>query len=67
MGFDPTAVPLVREAFAPSRWPITAHSLNAPTECVLDDTPCLETELPLLLGRAFAPPSGWRDRLSQDR
>src|SRR5262245_14430090 len=60
MGFDPDRIPLLREAFRLSRWPITGVDPEAATECVVDGRRQLDSELAPVLGRAFAPPRGWR-------
>ena len=65
MGFEPARVPLVREAFRLEPWPITERSSEAPAECVADGRRSLESELEPLLGRPFAPPSGWKPVLAR--
>jgi hypothetical protein len=64
MGFDPERIALLREAFQLAKWPITDVRADTATECRIDGRSCLETELPPVLGRRFAPPRGWRQRLA---
>lgn len=64
MGFDPERIALLREAFRLAKWPITHAPADSPTECRVDGRARLETELAPVLGRPFAPPRGWRERLS---
>ena len=63
MGFDPDAIPLVRRAFSPMAWPITELSEDAPIECVENGVLRADREVEPVLGRPFAPPSGWRGHL----
>jgi hypothetical protein len=65
MGFDLTSIPLVREAFRSMVYGVTEHPLDRPSACVLDGTDVPEDELTPILGRPFAPPSGWGGRLVQ--
>lgn len=60
MGFDPDRIPLIREAFRLSKWPITELHEDSSTECVLDGRLCLENDLGPVLSRPFAPPRGWK-------
>lgn len=59
MGFDPARIPSTREAFRPHRLPLAdflPHDLDVHVDGVAIDP----TELPLLYGRPFCPPQGWR-------
>jgi uncharacterized protein (DUF362 family) len=58
MGFDPRRIPLVREAFSRTSYPIT----DFPAEKIVVRTAegaITPSELPLALGRPFRPPEGW--------
>jgi len=67
MGYDPSVLPMVREAFGPHRWPISADTLNGVT--VLDERCGREVGLsevePAVPG-GFAPHFGWVDLLRPD-
>jgi len=64
MGCDPERIALRREAFRLARWPITEVAPETATECVIDGQRRVESELAPVLGRPFAPPRGWRQRLA---
>jgi uncharacterized protein (DUF362 family) len=62
MGFDPRAIPLLREALRSGRYPLVAEP-GSPPEVVLNGRSVpLETVQPLPSG-PFQPPSGWRGHL----
>jgi hypothetical protein len=65
MGFDPSRIALVREAFGAAAGPITSWSADAPAECVVDGEPRAETALAPLLSRPFTPPAGWKAQLAR--
>lgn len=65
MGFDPAAIPLVREAIRPMRWPITSAGAGE-VDCVRDGTTLRDTGLAPVLGRPFRPPAGWRKHLRHE-
>ncbi len=60
MGFDPTRIPLVREAAARGA---SDGRPGPPPTIVLDAKPVAEEAVPPLLGRPFRPPRGWRHHL----
>jgi phenylacetate-CoA ligase len=61
MGFNPQAIPLIREAFAPMSYPLTSASL-APVEVVLNGVRQLETEV--MPDQPFVPAPGWLEHLA---
>jgi len=67
MGFDPAAIPLVRESFRTMRWPVATRDADDDIECVLDGAAVVDRELEPVLGRPFQPPAGWRDHLRRRR
>lgn len=58
MGLDPRRIPLLRNAFAPHRYPLAAF---APEEIVVDSEAGSEpaAEFAMREGLAFQPPAGW--------
>lgn len=63
MGFDPHAIPLVREAFRGGARPISEGAPDEAVVCRIDGADVRETELLPVAGRRFVPPRGWRDHL----
>jgi uncharacterized protein (DUF362 family) len=59
MGFDPYRIPLVREAFAPHRHPLTDFRPED-VHVVLDGRMIPPSDLPRTFGRTFRAPAGWR-------
>jgi hypothetical protein len=59
MGFDPSRIPIVREAFAARRYPLVHF---APEDIVVyvDKMGVECSELFAAYGRRFLPPQGWR-------
>jgi uncharacterized protein (DUF362 family) len=66
MGFDPDAIPLVREAFRSGARPISDGS-REPTVCRLDGVEVRELALVPAAGRRMDPPRGWRAHLDAAR
>jgi uncharacterized protein (DUF362 family) len=66
MGFDPEALPLIREVFRPMKYPVS--ELN-PSECMVsfNGKRLSETQLGPILSRRFLPPRGWSDHLGAER
>jgi uncharacterized protein (DUF362 family) len=67
MGFDPAALPVVSEAFAPHRWPLAHRSLSLVT--VIDHRTggrvASLSDLPLAASRPFRPHFGWVSLVGQ--
>jgi hypothetical protein len=59
MGFDPCKIPLVREAFAGFRYPLTTSAPWAVRVCMADKVRHAD-EIRPLNGRPFLPPKGWK-------
>jgi uncharacterized protein (DUF362 family) len=62
MGFNPSRIPLIREAFEPRRYRLPARA-EEQARVVFNGAPAAESALPLIIGRPFRPPAGWRARL----
>jgi hypothetical protein len=62
MGFDPDAIPLVREASRAKRFPLGPGVAPIPAVC-LNGTSISEEEIPAVASRPFRPPAGWRAAL----
>jgi uncharacterized protein (DUF362 family) len=60
MGFDPAAIPIVREAFAPFRHPLADFG-PPDLRIILDGREIPLAKLAGVHGRAFQPSAGWRD------
>jgi uncharacterized protein (DUF362 family) len=61
MGFDPRQIPIVREAFAPHRWPISSCPMEAVR--VFDERKALEIgldEVESAVAGGFEPHFGWK-------
>jgi hypothetical protein len=59
MGFDPEAIPIVRESFAPHEYPLADFT----PDCIrvyVDGETCGLCELPGRFGRVFHPARGWK-------
>jgi len=58
MGFEPSAIPLIREAFRPMKYPVSERK---PSECVVNfnGRRVSEAEVAPVLSRPFLPPRGW--------
>jgi uncharacterized protein (DUF362 family) len=59
MGFDPSAIPITREAFAPHRLPLATFE-PARIRLCLDGDPVEPEALFERCGRPFRPPAGWK-------
>jgi len=59
MGFDPEAIPMVRESFAAHEYPLADFSPDS-IRVYVDGEPCGLRELPGRFGRAFHPSGGWK-------
>ena len=66
MGFDPQAIPLIREAFRSMPHPLTTSGAS-PTDVTSNGESMPETAVTPVLGRSFRPPSGWRRYLDAGR
>jgi hypothetical protein len=66
MGFEPTAIPLIREAGRPMPHPLVTPG-TPPAEVIWNGASHEETALTPVLGRPFRPPSGWRGHFSTGR
>jgi hypothetical protein len=66
MGFDPQAIPLIREAFRSMPHPLTTSGAS-PTDVTSNGESMPETAVTPVLGRSFRPPSGWRRHLDAGR
>jgi hypothetical protein len=66
MGFDPQAIPLIREAARSMPHPLTAPGASD-ADVVWNGDSRQETALTPVLGRPFRPPSGWRAHFSARR
>jgi len=64
--FLPQAIPLIRQAIRPMPHPLMRVRAS-PVNVVGNDNLRKETELTPVLGRAFRPPSAWRDHFSAGR
>jgi uncharacterized protein (DUF362 family) len=64
MGFDPDAVPLVREASRAGRYPLGSGIVPIPEVC-FDGTTIPEREIPAVASGPFRPPAGWRAALAR--
>ena len=61
MGFDPQAIPLLREASRSMSHPIAPP--DGPLTVVANGSACSVDDVKPVLGRRFRPPAGWRKRL----
>jgi hypothetical protein len=59
MGLDPDRIPLVSQAFAASRWPLTGLCPSGIRVCVEGDVLHDPRDVSRF-GRAFSAPAGWR-------
>ncbi|MFZ0815692.1 MAG: DUF362 domain-containing protein [Candidatus Sulfotelmatobacter sp.] len=59
MGFDPEKIPLIREAFARFKYPLTNFSPDSIRVWIADTEKSAQEILPFD-GRPFLPPRGWR-------
>jgi len=64
MGFDPDAIPLVREASRAKRHPVSSGRVPIPEVC-FDGASISEERIPAILSRPFRPPAGWREALAR--
>lgn len=64
MGFDPEKIPLLRQAFRVSPWPLT-HLRPGELVIRLDGSRCRAEHLFRQAGRAFQPPRGWIGKCEQ--
>jgi uncharacterized protein (DUF362 family) len=64
MGFDPNAIPLVREAFTASERPIS-DGTESPVACRMNGADLDESRLSPVVGRPFVPPRGWRGHIER--
>jgi len=60
MGFDPSAIPLIADAYADMAWPIAQSDWGELRACVRNGEKISESALTPILGRPFVPPRGWR-------
>jgi uncharacterized protein (DUF362 family) len=63
MGYDPLAIPIVREAFRVMRFPITDIREATIGPVTWNGQKIDEKSVPLIAGRQFSPPSGWKSYL----
>lgn len=66
MGFDPMKIPLVREAFNLSCFPITDHSYRD-IEVVLNGSRTKPFDIPKQTISRFEPPSAWKRHIELDQ
>jgi uncharacterized protein (DUF362 family) len=64
MGFEPNAIPIVREAFTKSKFPLFESSITEQVIC-RNGRPLTVEEVRPVLSRQFLPPRGWREHFQQ--
>ena len=64
MGFDPTAIPIIREAFRPMKYPVCESVAARYTVC-FNGQHMSENDVCPVLSRRFLPPRGWHSYLEK--